>query len=112
VSGINGFVIDELVVADISKIESGKVRALMGKCAVVPVLGIPVLGCTIDGLCRDGSVDVFVPVIFVKQSFDRLVALKRSLWIPVHHQRNLYAGLEGPGDYPNDIVRTVRNRPI
>jgi len=47
--GVNCFVVDKFVITDVPKVESCEVCALMGKCAVVPVLGIPMLGCAIDG---------------------------------------------------------------
>jgi len=48
--GVNRFVVRDFVVTDIPKVESREICALMGKGTVVSVLGIPMLGCTIDGL--------------------------------------------------------------
>jgi len=64
VTGIDGFVVCELVVADISKFESVKIGALSKQGTSGPVLGIPVPRCDIVELDRGWSVGVLVPLVF------------------------------------------------
>ena len=71
VSGIEGFVVLEFVVADFSKFVSVEVRADVVGRAVCPVLRVPVFRCAVDFFrCRPGTVDHFIPQVLVEEIVD------------------------------------------
>jgi len=70
VAGVDGFVVCELVITDIPKIESAEVCALVGKCAVKPVLGILVLWGVVDLSRGYRSVYMGVPEFLVDEGVD------------------------------------------
>ena len=74
-TGVDCFVVCELVVTDVPEVVSVEVCTLMGECAVKPVFGIPVLWCAVEGFRGYGSVRMRVLSFLVEEGVDRGVGV-------------------------------------